>query len=193
MAIDRDAAARAIDAFLRALGHDPSSEELRETGARVAEAWDQDLLAGEAVDVPALLLAESFPAPSGGGDTLVVLRDASTATMCPHHLLPALGTATVAYVPGDRVAGLGTLARVVDAFARRLTLQERIGEAIADALTTSLGARGVAVSLRMRHACLAARGERQAAWVETLSTRGVLAPGGTHGALLASIATRGHG
>ena len=187
MAIDKDAAARAIEAFLRALGHDPAEPDLAETGVRVAEAWAEDLLAGERVDVAELLARESFPAPSGDASPLVLLRDAATSTMCPHHLLPALGAATIAYVPGARVAGLGTLARVVDAFARRLTLQERIGEDVAEALTVSLGARGVAVSLRMRHACLEARGERQAAWVETLATRGVLSPGGTHAALLAGI------
>ena len=188
MPVDRARAARAVEELLRALGYDPASPDLRETGTRVADAWADDLVAGRDVDVPALLRAESFEASSAG--SLVVLRDTPTATICPHHLLPALGWATVAYVPGERVAGLGTLARVVDAFARRLTLQERIGEEVVSALMDVLGARGAACAIRLRHACLVARGERKEAWVESLATAGVLEPGGSHAALLATLSVR---
>lgn len=184
---DRERAARAVDELLRALGLDPASPALAETGARVAQAWDDDLLAGMRVDVPALLAGESFPVERASVETLVVLRDSETSTMCPHHLLPALGHATVAYVPGARVAGLGTLARVVDAFAQRLALQEDIGTNVVSALMDGLGARGAACALRLRHTCLSARGERKGAWVETLATAGVLAPGASHAALVAAL------
>lgn len=180
---DREQAARAIEAFLRALGHDPSgSDDLRETGGRVADAWIQDLLAGEEVDAEALLRAESFEAPGGGG--VVMLRDIEVATMCPHHLMPALGVAQIAYVPGGRVAGLGTLVRVLDAFSQRLILQEHLGQFFVDAVMQALDARGAACALRLRHACLSARGRKSNAWVETLSSAGVLAPGAEmHGVL----------
>jgi GTP cyclohydrolase I len=181
---DRQQAAHAVEAFLRALGHDPSrSDDLRETGARVADAWCDDLLAGEEIDPVALLRAESFAAPAGGGG-VVMLRDVEVATVCPHHLMPALGKAQLAYVPGDRVAGLGTLTRALDACAHRLTLQEHLGQSFVDAVMEALGARGAACLLRLRHACLSARGRRSNAWVETLASAGVLAPGAEMHAVL---------
>lgn len=179
-------AAEAIDAFLRALGHDPGEPDLRETGARVAEAWLTDLLDGEGVDVAGLLKDESIEAPSAS-DSLVVLRELEIATMCPHHLMPAMGQATVAYVPGDRLVGLGALGRALDALAHRLTLQERIGQDFVAAVERSLGARGVLCSLRLRHGCMSARGSRKAAIVESLAVTGVFAAGGTHAHLVPGL------
>ena len=168
--VDREAAARAIEAFLKALGH-PIEGDLVGTGQRVADAWADDLVAGEAVDAAALLADGAIACDEGAG--LVILRDLSLATMCPHHLLPALGTATVAYLPGRRVAGLGGIAHVVDVLARRLTLQERLGLQVTDLLVSDLGAVGAACKITLRHACLSARGERQAgALVETLALSG---------------------
>lgn len=162
MAVDREAAERAIRAFLTALGHDPSANPMLEgTPARVTEAFDQDLLSGYAVDVPALLLAESEALGRDGPRGLVIVRDVSVATVCPHHLLPALGRAAVAYLPGERIVGIGTMARAVDAFARRLTLQETIGEAVVRSLVDAVGARGAYCRIALRHSCLAARGARQ--------------------------------
>src|SRR6185295_18949558 len=125
--VDRRAAARAIEDFLRALGHEPEGD-LEGTGERVADAWADDLLEGESIDAAAVLREGSIEM-SGAG--LVVVRDLAVTTMCPHHLLPAQGTALVAYLPGDRVAGIGTIAHVVDALSRRLTLQERISADVA--------------------------------------------------------------
>lgn len=175
---DRARAAAAIDEFLRALGHEPTADDdLRETGVRVAEAWLEDLLEGERIDVAELLTRESF-ACGDEASGVVVLRDVEVATMCPHHLMPAMGTALIAYAPGARVAGLGTLTRVLDAYARRMTLQERIGQQVVTALMTHLGASGAACVLRLRHACLSARGPRRAAQIETVASAGVMAPGG---------------
>lgn len=180
---DRERAARAIEEFLRALGHEPSAEpDLGETGRRVADAWIDELLAGEEGDPREILRAESFESPGGGG--LVLLRDVEVATMCPHHLMPALGTATLAYVPGGRVAGLGALARALTTLARRMTLQERISQQFVEAVDEALEARGAACALRLRHGCLSARGAQSQAWVATFSATGVLAPGGEMHALL---------
>ncbi len=166
MSRDLPRAARAIEDFLVALGHDPTTDpDLRETGARVAEAWATELLAGEQIDVPAMLRQEAIDGPSDG--TWVVLRDHATHLVCPHHLLPALGDATMAYRPRGRIVGLGALARVVDAHTRRLALQETAGARIAADLSSSLEDAPVAVRLRMRHACLTARGERSAGTIET--------------------------
>jgi len=173
MPVDRREAEKAIRAFLRALGRDPDHDpELLDTPTRVAEAWESDLVDGYDVDVERLLAAESSPAPQEPLG-LVSVRDLAVSTICPHHLLPARGMATVLYVPGTHVAGLGTLSRLVDAFAHRLTLQETAGEAIANALVRHLGARGAACKLSLSHSCLASRGERQTtAVVETVAFAG---------------------
>src|SRR5258706_14365385 len=110
--VDRRAAARAIEDFLRALGHAPEGD-LEGTGERVADAWADDLLEGEAVDA-ATVLREGALDLGAEGSGLVVVRDLTVTTICPHHLLPAQGTAMVAYLPSARVAGIGTIARVVD-------------------------------------------------------------------------------
>lgn len=174
--IDKIAAALAIEDFLRAMGHEPSGE-LAGTGARVADAWADDLLQGYAVDPAKILRAGSIEAGEQG-DTrgVVVLRSLAVTTMCPHHLLPAHGTGLVAYIPGARLAGIGAIAHVVDAFARRLTLQESIGAEVADILVRELGARGALCKLSLTHMCMIARGERKTgAIVETLATSGSFA------------------
>lgn len=159
--VDLDRARRGIEEFLRGLGYDPSTDpDLATTSTRVVEAWSRDLLAGDAIDAPSVLRDHSSPAGPGEKGA-VVLRNLATVAVCPHHLMPAIGSATVIYIPGQRVAGLGAIARVVDAFARRLVLQEMIGEQVARALVDHLGARGAICRLSMLHSCLAARGERK--------------------------------
>ena len=180
--VDRKAAARAIEDFLRALGHEPEGE-LSGTGERVADAWADDLLEGEAIDAAALLREGAIEVgPTSAG--LAVLRDLSVTTVCPHHLLPAIGTALVAYLPGRRVAGLGTIARVVDVVSRRLTLQEEIGGKVVDLLVQELGARGALCQLALTHTCLVSRGERKTgALVETIAVAGSFAEDGPERAL----------
>ncbi len=179
MSVDRSRAEQAIFEFLRAIGQDPDRDtELAGTPARVAEAWANDLIDGYDVDVPRLLTGESSPAP-GGAAGIITVRGLAISTMCPHHLLPARGTATVVYLPGTRIAGIGTLARLVDAYAHRLALQEAIGAKVAAALVEHLGARGAACQIALSHSCLASRGERQtAASVETLALAGSFEPAG---------------
>lgn len=186
---DRARAARAIEEFLRAMGHAPEGE-LVGTGERVAEAWDTDLLAGDGVDLERLVGAgaiELGPGPHG----IVGLRGIDVASMCPHHLLPSLGHATIAYVPGTQAAGLGTIAQMVHAAARRLVLQETLGADVARALVGGLGARGALCRLELVHTCLSARGERQAsARIDTVAFAGTLAvPGDDRSAALAWLGT----
>lgn len=174
--VDRERAARAIVDFLRALGHEPTGE-FEGTGERVAEAWAEDLVRGASIDPAALLREGSIEAHEREGQrAVIIVRDLAVATMCPHHLLPAYGTGLIAYLPGPKIAGIGVIAQVLDAFARRLTLQETIGEEVTGVLVRELGARGALCKLALTHMCLVARGERKTgAVVETLAVAGSFA------------------
>jgi GTP cyclohydrolase IA len=168
--MDREAAARAIDAFLRALGRDPESEpELHGTGARVTAAYADDLIVGYMVDVDALLAHNVF----AGRTEIVIVRDIPLTTTCPHHLMPATGVATVAFAPEEHLIGVGTVARLVDAFARRFALQEQIGERVVAALQKHLSPRWTGCRITLSHACMTTRGVRpHGARVETLAVAG---------------------
>jgi GTP cyclohydrolase IA len=193
--VDRVRAAAAIEEFLRALGHEPASEPaLRGTGQRVAEAWADDLLAGEEVDLGALLQREAFVSDSSSSDfPFVTLRDLDIVTMCPHHLLPSVGRVTLVFHPHERLVGVGTLSDLVDAVSRRLALQEDIASALVDALVTHLGARGAACRLTLRHGCMSARGTRRHADVEALALRGSLHPRGEFHRLVPTLLGAGGG
>jgi GTP cyclohydrolase I len=168
--MNREAAARAIDAFLRALGRDPAHEpELAGTGERVAQTYAEELLAGYAVDVDELLAQSVF----AGSQEIVVVRDVPVVTTCPHHLMPSTGTATVGFAPDEHLVGIGTVARLVDAFARRLMLQEHIGERVVAALQKHLAPRWAGCRITLSHACMTARGERaHGSRVETVALSG---------------------
>lgn len=168
--MDRDAAARAIEAFLRALGRDPERDpELLGTGARVADAYADELLDGYRVDVDALL-SQSVIA---GSTDLVIVRDLAVTTICPHHLLPAVGTATVAFAPDEYIIGVGVVGALVDAFAHRFALQEHIGDRVVAALQKHLAPEWAGCRLVLSHACMTARGERKHdARVETVALSG---------------------
>lgn len=156
---DLDRAARAIEEFLAALGHDAESDpELAGTGARVAEAFAEDILDGYAMD-PATILEETCA--STGRTELVVVRGIAITVTCPHHLLPSTGVATVAYRPKDKLAGLGALGRLVQCRGRRLALQETVAQQVADDLVEHLGAASAGCALDLSPACMIARGGRQ--------------------------------
>lgn len=169
--MDPKAAAAAIDAFLRAIGRNPDEDpELRGTGERVAEAFIHDLCRGYGVDVAALLRENKLAVPGTGP---VVLRDLAVTTTCPHHLMLSSGTATIAYEPVDSIVGVGALARLVDAFANRLILQETIGEAVVSALEAHIAPAWCACRIDLSHGCMTARGERRhGARLETIAIRG---------------------
>ncbi|MEY4582620.1 MAG: hypothetical protein RL701_7323, partial [Pseudomonadota bacterium] len=134
-------------------------------------AFYEELLAGHRVD-PEAALGE--PLEATGGD-MIIVRDIAVTCVCPHHLLPASGVLHVGYVPGDRIVGLGGIARMARAFASRLILQETLCEQVAEALMQHLGARGAGCIARLKPACLTARGERAThASVITAATSGAL-------------------
>ena len=172
--MNRDAARAAIRDFLIALDHDPQKNpELAETPARVVEAFADELLAGYGRDLAGLVTKDSSPAPAQAG--LIAVRDIAVATVCPHHLMPAIGRASVIYRPGERILGIGVIARLVDACARRLVLQETIGQDVVSALMTHAGARGALCEITLRHGCLSARGAHEVdARVTTVARAGEL-------------------
>lgn len=168
--VDREGAANAVAAFLKAIGHEPTGE-LAQTPELVAEAWCTELLSGHAQDPAAILREGSIPVDLK--DSPVKLQGLAVTTICPHHLLPAHGSGDIIYLPGERVAGFGAIARCLRAATRRLTLQETAGATVARLLVHELGARGAICRLRLAHTCLIARGAREPqARVETLSIAG---------------------
>lgn len=182
---DLKAAAQGIAAFLRALGFEDRAD-LAGTPERVAQAFANELLRGEQVDLEALV-REGSEAATAATSGLVVVRNIAVVAVCPHHLLPAVGQATVAYLPGERLLGLGTVARLAQACSQRLALQEAIGDAIVNALLLHAGARGAFCRLSLLHTCLASRGaEQPEARLVTLARAGSLA--GADGALELSLA-----
>ena len=177
MPIDRARAERAVREFLSAFGRDPALEpELQGTAARVVEAYERELLSGYDVDVRALL-SEGEAVAENELSGFVALSGIAVSTVCPHHLLLSNGSASVVYRPGTRLFGLGTLAAVVNAYARRLSLQESIGEQVVQALVEHGGARAAYCEIRLVHGCLVARGARQSgAELVTTARRGDLEP-----------------
>lgn len=144
----------AVREILLALGEDPGRDGLIETPARVARAY-MEMLAGLSKD-PAELLATTFDIDH---EELVLVRDIELTSCCEHHLLPFVGVAHVGYIPGGgKVTGLSKLARLVDIYARRLQVQERLTSQVADALVEHLGAQGVIVVIEAEHMCMTMRG-----------------------------------
>jgi GTP cyclohydrolase I len=159
--IDRARAERAVREFLLALGRDVDADpELQGTPARVVEAYADDLMSGYDVDVKALL-SEGEAVSEHKVSGFIALSGVSVSTICPHHLLLSNGAASVVYRPGSRLFGLGTLAALVNAYARRLSLQESISENVVQALVEHGGVRAAYCEVRLVHGCLVARGSRQ--------------------------------
>ena len=159
--VDLPAAERAIADLLVALGQDPDDEHTRDTPRRVAAAY-AELLS------PAPFNLTTFPNDEQY-DELVVARDIPFHSLCQHHLLPFKGVAHVGYLPGERVVGLSKLARVVELFARRLQVQERLTKQIADCLQDHLEPKGVGVVLEAEHLCMSLRGVKAHGSVTTTS------------------------
>jgi GTP cyclohydrolase I len=156
--MDKDAVEAAVRSILASVGEDPAREGLRRTPERVSRMYSE-LLSGYAVDPQRLVNDALFQAEY---DEMVVVRDIEFASLCEHHLLPFIGRAHVAYIPKGRVLGLSKIPRVVDMYARRLQIQEKMTRQIADFLTEVLAPQGVAVVVEALHLCASMRGVRKA-------------------------------
>lgn len=152
-----DEVADAIRTLIRWSGDDPTREGLLDTPKRVARAW-KEYCAGYADD-PGHHLARTFE-EVGGYDDVVLLKDIPFQSHCEHHMAPIIGKASIAYLPKDRVVGISKLARVLQGFARRLQVQERLTAEVADCIWEKLQPAGVAVVIEASHACMTARGVR---------------------------------
>lgn len=144
--------------LLTILGEDPTRTGLVDTPGRVARAW-RDLTVGYRQDLHEVVNGALFPAE---GSEMVLVRDIEVVSLCEHHLLPFHGRAHVAYLPSRHVIGLSKIARIVDMFARRLQVQERITTQVADALESVLDPIGVAVVIEASHMCMQMRGVEKA-------------------------------
>jgi GTP cyclohydrolase I len=164
-----DPLAAHVRAMLEALGENPQREGLLQTPARYAKAM-RYLAGGYAQDVDQVVGDGVFAAE---GEGAVVVRDIEFHSLCEHHVLPFYGRMHVAYRPGRRIIGLSKIPRLVDLFARRLQVQERLTEQVADALVQVLEPRGVVVVAEARHLCMAMRGvEKQHSATLTQTARG---------------------
>ncbi len=169
--IDLERIARAVREILEAVGEDPDRDGLLRTPERVAKMYGE-VLAGLHED-PAEHLSVTFEA---GHDEMVMVKDIPIYSLCEHHLVPFHGHAHIAYIPGadGRITGLSKLARVVDGFARRPQVQERLTTQVADALALALNPRGVLVVIEAEHLCMGMRGVRKpGAITVTSAVRGI--------------------
>jgi GTP cyclohydrolase IA len=176
--IDQDAIREAVQDMLAAFGENPQREGLVRTPDRVARMYEE-LLAGYWVDPVAMINEACFNVTY---DEMVVVRDIEFYSLCEHHMLPFLGRAHVAYLPKGRVIGLSKIPRVVDMYARRLQVQERLTRQIADFLQGLLEPHGVAVVVEALHLCSMMRGVKKHGARMTTSAM--------HGAFRSSLATR---
>ncbi|HSJ22896.1 MAG TPA: GTP cyclohydrolase I FolE [Nocardioidaceae bacterium] len=169
---DQPRAEAAVRELLAAVGEDPEREGLRETPARVARAY-RELLAGMRID-PEEVLTTTFDL---GHDEMILVKDIELWSMCEHHLVPFTGVAHVGYIPNEngRITGLSKLARLVDVYARRPQVQERLTTQVADAMMEILEARGAIVVIEAEHLCMTMRGVRKpGSKTVTSAVRGVM-------------------
>jgi len=179
----------AVLELLAAIGEDVDRPGLESTPRRVADAY-AEFFSGLTVDAADLVRQATVPAEAHQLGEVVIVRDISFRSVCEHHLLPFVGVAHVAYVPGETIVGLGALPRVVDAVASRPQLQERLGEEIAEAVQTGARPDGVLVVLDASHGCVTTRGPRQTgSTTVTLASRGVLSTPSARAEAVALIGT----
>jgi GTP cyclohydrolase IA len=176
--IDFDTVRRVMFEFLQAVGENPEREGLKKTPARVARMYGE-LLSGYNMDPAKIINGALF---NINYDEMVLVRDIEFYSLCEHHMLPFIGRAHVAYLPAGKVIGLSKIPRIVDMYARRLQVQERMTRQIADLLQTTLEPQGVAVVVEGMHLCSMMRGVRKHDARMTTSAM--------HGAFRANLATR---
>jgi GTP cyclohydrolase I len=176
--IDFDTVRKVMYEFLSAVGENPEREGLKNTPARVARMYGE-LLSGYNMDPQRIINGALF---NINYDEMVLVRDIEFYSLCEHHMLPFIGRAHVAYIPAGKVIGLSKIPRIVDMYARRLQVQERMTRQIADILQTTLEPQGVAVVVEGMHLCSMMRGVRKHDARMTTSAM--------HGAFRANLATR---
>ena len=179
----------AVREILEAIGEDPQRDGLLKTPARVAKSY-VELASGMRQD-PAEILSTTFDL---GHEELIVVRDIEVHSLCEHHMLPFHGVAHIGYIPGEdgRITGLSKLARLVDMYAKRLQVQERLTSQIADAMTEVLNPSGVLVVIEAEHLCMSMRGVRKpGARTVTSAVRGQMRAAATRAEAMSLLMHRG--
>ena len=183
---DHERAERAVKELLLAIGENPEREGLKDTPARVARAFKENF-AG-LWQSPNDVLTTTFDI---GHEELVIIRDIEVFSHCEHHLTPFHGVAHVGYIPSGKITGLSKVARLVDLFARRPQVQERLTSQIADAMVEILDAAGVIVIIECEHLCMSMRGVRKSeARTVTSAVRGILRDAATRAEAISLITNR---
>jgi GTP cyclohydrolase IA len=160
-----------VRGLLKFLGDDPAREGLLDTPGRVVRAFGEHF-SGYALD-PAEYLAKTFE-EAAGYDELVLVSDIEVFSHCEHHMVPFVGKAHVGYIPNGRIVGLSKLARVVDVYAKRLQVQEKLTKQIADAIQIHLEPQGAAVIMQCQHFCMCYRGvKKPGSWTTTSKLHGL--------------------
>jgi GTP cyclohydrolase IA len=178
---------RLTQGWLEVIGEDSTREGLLATPNRVAKAWTF-LTQGYEQDLKTIVNEAVFAAEDTG---MVIVKDITFYSMCEHHLLPFFGRAHIGYIPNQNILGLSKFARIVDLFARRLQVQERLTKQVANAIMDTLKPQGVGVILEGVHLCMAMRGvEQQASSTMTTSTLGVFADPSVQATFLSSVTGR---
>lgn len=154
--LDREKVIKAVEELLKALGEDLTSEGLKDTPRRVADAYIE-LLSGEGKTAEEHL-SRTFESTSG---ELVIEKDIAFSSTCEHHLMPFFGTIAIAYIPNGKVVGISKLARTVEVFAKRLQIQERLTSQIAEEIMRYLKPKGVMVVCEAEHTCMTCRGVKK--------------------------------
>ncbi len=165
-----DKLARMVHEILTLLGEDPARDGLRDTSTRVAKAW-RELTRGYAQNPDEVLKSALFDVTY---DEMVIVKDIEVFSLCEHHMLPFFGKMHVAYIPREKVIGLSKTARLVDIFARRLQIQERLTQQVAETIQTAIAPKGVGVICEAQHLCMMMRGvEKQHSSTITSSMMGI--------------------
>ncbi len=167
--MDRNQILQSLENILEYVGDNPKREGLLETPYRIEKSWGE-LFKGYKIDIPSIF--KTFN--SDGYDQIVLLKDIELFSMCEHHMLPFIGKAHIAYIPNKRVVGISKLARLMEAFSRRLQIQERLGEQITSTLMEYLQPQGAACIIEAYHLCMRMRGvQKQHSIMVTSSLKGV--------------------
>lgn len=175
--INMDSAERVkelVKEFLVLIGENPNREGLVETPDRVARMWFNELAVGYRADPDEIFKYFNADDDYEKHEDLIIVRDIPLRSMCEHHLLPFFGYVHIAYIPNDKMVGFSKLARLVDTFARRLQIQERLTSTIADFIYQKLTPKGVMVVIEAYHTCTIIRGVKEPMYMITRSARGTL-------------------
>ncbi|MDT7887863.1 MAG: GTP cyclohydrolase I FolE [Desulfurococcales archaeon] len=164
--------------FLEIIGEDPERDGLKNTPARVARMWLDELARGYSISPEEYVRTFNYEGDNGDDsleiwNNIVIVYDIPVRSMCEHHLLPIIGTASIAYIPGNKILGFSKFARIVDAFSRRLQVQERLTNQIADFISNYLDTTGVMVIIEALHLCALHRGVREPLKMITRAARGI--------------------